>query len=234
MTATPSQQPSALERLPRASFHGLVGIVKSTTISPFVLQIGAMDGVFFDLLNPHLSQGGWQGILIEPLPDMFAALQKTYATHPDLRLVNCAISDHEGTLTLRRINPEAVIKGLLPKEALGMTTGFTDRGFPARDDYQESFAAHMQEMEVPCCLIQKILDQHAVEKVDLVVIDAEGADWLIAKQVDFARYKTRLLCIEYSSLKPDEIQQCYDLMRAQGYDMALCQEDLENLLFYKE
>jgi FkbM family methyltransferase len=208
--------------------------IKNSVASPFVLQIGAMDGVYYDMLNPHLVAGGWRGILIEPLADMFAALQKTYAAQPDLTLLNCAVSDHEGSLTLRRINPQAVADGFLSKEALGMTTGFTDRGFPARDNYQELYAPHMIEVQLPCYPLQNILDAQKVEKIDVVVIDAEGADWLIARQINFARYKTRFLCIEYSSLKPDEVQHCYDLMRSMGYDMALCQEDLENMLFYKE
>ena len=235
MTATvsSSKQPSALDRLPRASFHELTEKVKSLTSVPFVLQIGAMDGVFFDLLNPHLAQGGWRGILVEPLPDMFAALEKTYAAQPELKLINCAISNYEGSLTLRRINPEAVANGLLPKEALGITTGCIDRGFLARSDYTERFAPHMIEVQVPCRPLQNLLDEQGVEGIDVIVIDAEGADWMIAQQIDFARYAPRLFCIEYTSLTPAEIKECCLHMTACGYGLAICQEDTENMIFYK-
>ena len=235
MTTAPQQtkQPSALDRLPRASFYDLAEKVKMLTGTPFVLQIGAMDGILFDILNPNLKQGGWQGLLVEPLPDMFAHLQNTYANYPELKLVNCAISDHEGTLTLRRANPEAIAQGLLPKEALGVTSSYTDRGIHARSDFQERFAAHMLEVQAPCLRLQKLLDDNDVKKIDVIVIDAEGADWLIAQQIDFARYKPRLFCIEYSNLKPDEIKACCAHLSALGYGLAICQEDIENMIFYK-
>ena len=225
---------STFDRLPRASFHALVEKVKASTSNPFVLQIGAMDGVFFDLLQPHLMQGVWHGVLVEPLPDMFAALQKAYAGHPKLKLVNCAVSDHEGTLTFHRINPEAVAKGLLPKEVLGMTTSYSDRGFPARPDYAERFAAHVLDVQTPCKPLQNILDEQGVKKIDVVVIDAEGADWMIVQQIDFTRYNPRLILLEFSSLKPQEISDCSLFLSKQRYGLGLCQEDAENLIFYKD
>jgi len=227
------QQASALDRIPRASFHELAEKIKKIITDPFVLQIGAMDGVFFDLLNPHLIKGGWQGLLVEPLPDMFAALQKNYASQPQLRLVNCAIGEDDGSIVLRRINPDAVMRGLLPPEALGITTMCTDRGLLARDDYKDRFEKHVVEIKAPCRKLQSVLDEHQVKKIDVVVIDAEGADWMIAQQLDFKRYDPSLLCIEYSSLKPDEIRACCLSMSNIGYGLAICQEDMENLLFYK-
>jgi FkbM family methyltransferase len=225
---------STFDRLPRASFHALIERVKNSTENPFVLQIGAMDGVFFDLLHSHLMQGGWRGVLVEPLPDMFASLQKAYAGHPEIKLVNCAVSDHKGALTFHRIDPEAVAKGLLPKEALGMTTSYSDRGFPARADYKERFEAHVLDVQTPCKPLQDILDEQHVEKIDVVVIDAEGADWMIAKQIDFVRYNPRLILLEFSSLKPNEITDCSLFMSKQRYGLGLCQEDMENLIFYKD
>jgi FkbM family methyltransferase len=231
--ASDDERPSALAQLPRASFHELAEKVKLLTPSPFVLQLGAMDGVFFDLLNPHLTKGGWRGILVEPLPDMFAKLQETYAAQKDLKLVNCAISDREGALTLRRIDPEAVASGLLPKGFLGMTTSFTDRGFPARSDYAERLAPHTTTIEVPCLPLEKLLAAHGVDKIDVAVIDTEGGDWQIAKQLDFPHYKPRLFCMEYSHLPPEEIAEACLHLSQRGYALALCHEDPENILFYR-
>jgi FkbM family methyltransferase len=227
------RQSLALNQLPRASFHALAKNVKALTPSPFVLQIGAMDGVLFDLLHPHLIKGGWRGILVEPLPDMFEALQNTYAAQPQLTLVNCAIGDHEGAMALRRIDPKAVAEGLLPKEALGIATGFADRGLFARSDYAARFAAHTVIVQAPCRTLQKLLDEHNVDKIDVVVIDAEGADWLIAKQLDFAYYKPRLFCMEHSHLTAGEIEECYRFLSTRGYSLAVCEEDAENIIFHR-
>ncbi len=223
---------AAINRLPRASFHELARKVKNSVSKPFALQVGAMDGVFFDLLHPLLIEGGWEGLLIEPLPDMFALLQKTYASQPQLKLINCAISDHSGALPLYRIDPEAVTKGFLPKEALGMTTSFSDRGFMGREDYAERFKAHMRKTEVPCrSLLETIGD---IPHIDVAVIDTEGSDWMIAQQLDIARFKTRLICIEYSNLRTDELKECCAHLSERGFALALCEEDTENFLFYRE
>jgi len=223
---------AALNRLPRASFHELARKVKASVSKPFALQVGAMDGVFFDLLHPLLIEGGWEGLLIEPLPDMFALLQKTYASQPQLKLVNCAILDRSGVTSLFRVDPDAVAKGLLPKEALGMTTLFSDRGFMGRKDYAERFKPHMRTTEVPCCsLLETIGD---IPRIDVAVIDTEGSDWMIARQLDFSRYETRLLCIEYSNLRAEEIKECCARLSEGGFGLALCEEDTENFLFYRE
>ncbi len=219
--------------LPVASFHELVGKIKDRTPSPFVLQIGAMDGVFFDLLNQHLTQGGWRGILIEPLPDMFAALQRTYANQCGLDLVNCAIADYDGMIDLHRIDPKAVEENGLPKGLLGMTTSFSDRGFTARADFADKLAAHTLTIKAPCRRLQGVLDERNVDKIDIVVIDTEGADWQIAKQIDFAHYKPRVFCMEFSHLPGEEIAQSCHFLSQRGYAIALCKEDPENILFYR-
>jgi len=231
---THQPSPSAYDGLTRASFHVLADRIANLVEAPFVLQIGAMDGVFFDMLNRHLMKGGWHGVLVEPLPDMFETLQKNYASQPQLKLVNCAISDRKGTLTFHRINPDAVKNGLLPDEFLGMTTSCSDKGFPSRPDYAERLEAHTLKVEAPCQTLQNLLDDQGVEKIDVVVIDAEGADWMILKQLDFARYKPSFLCVEHTSLTSGEIKECAVKMAGLGYGLAICLEDGENMIFYKD
>lgn len=105
-----------MNSVPTASFHQLAAAVKSLVAEPFALQIGAMDGVKFDLLNPHLTKGGWSGLLVEPIADMFEILKATYKDQPQLKLENCAVSDCNGTLTLKRVAPKRWRKAVyLPK-----------------------------------------------------------------------------------------------------------------------
>src|SRR5882672_10107810 len=154
--------------LPGVSFNACVEILKKTmTVPPFVLQIGAMDGVRFDLLHAHLIKGGWRGLLVEPLPDMIEKLRQTYAAHTELVTENCAIANHDGIMTLYRADPAAIEAGILPETSLGMTSAFKDRGLP--QDYT-------QPIEVPCFPLQRVLDRHNVTAINLVVIDTEGAD----------------------------------------------------------
>jgi FkbM family methyltransferase len=225
---------SLLNQLPTASFNALARKVKAAKPSPFVLQVGAMDGIMFDPMHPLLVEGGWRGLLIEPLPDMFRALQKTYAAFPDLQLLNCAIADHDGILKLYRLDPAAIAINGLPPEALGVTTARTDRGFLTRKDYMERLAAHTRTVEVPCCTLPHVLAVQNIAELDVIVIDTEGYDWLIVRQLDLKRYNPPLVCLEYSNLNGDEMQACCMHFITHGYNLGVCREDSENMLFYKE
>lgn len=222
---------------PCASFHGLAARLKTTKPYPFALQIGAMDGVQFDLLNQHLIQQGWQGLLVEPVPDMFAMLQDTYKNQPHIKLANCAISDYDGTLMLRRISPEAVSRGLIPTKSLGMTTSVSSQSILNDPELIKKFpgleAQHIQEISVPCITLQNLLNNKQITHIDLVVIDTEGADWMIAQQLDLESYHPELICIEHTSLSNDDKASCLRHFIIHGYSAYLCLEDMENFLFSK-
>lgn len=225
------------DAFPLSSFHALATkIKKQSAAAPFALQIGAMDGVKFDLLNPHLTQGGWNGLLVEPVGDMFEILQQTYKNQPDIKLVNCAIGKQDGTMTLRRIRPETVAKGLIPEEALGITTEINSKGLLNNPKLFQAFPQLTQddviEFSVPCLTLPNLLHQNGITTLDLVMIDTEGADWMIAQQLDLSRYQPKLICLEHSSLTDGDKRDCLNHFVHAGYNAALCQEDKENFLFF--
>ena len=195
-----------------------------------------MDGIKFDLLHPHLSQGAWGGLLVEPVSDMFEALRDTYKNQPHIMLANCAISDHDGTMMMKRVNPRAIAEGILPEEALGLTTGMM-RGTlnhpNAFKNFPQLTSEHIIEFSAPCFTLPKLLKQGKVDQIDVVVIDTEGADWLIARQLDLALYTPRLICLEHTSLSNEDRNACLQHFLSHGYTGALCQEDRENFLFTK-
>lgn len=222
---------------PHESFHAVTNKILAKQTLPFALQIGAMDGVKFDLLHPHLSRGGWRGLLVEPVGDMFSALQNTYTRQPHLQLVNCAIGDHDGFLTLRRIAPIAVTAGLVGDEALGMTTSMDNRS-PLNNPkllarFPEVRDRLLIETTAPCLTLPSLLDRYAVTAIDLMMIDTEGADWMIARQLDLARYAPQLICLEHTSLSETDRSACVMHFLHHGYRAALCEEDRENYLFMR-
>ena len=218
------------------SFHALVEKIESKTSgSRFALQIGAMDGIKFDLLHPHLINGKWHGLLVEPVPDMFEKLRLTYKGCSQLQFANCAVAGHNGSLTLRRIDPAAVEKGLIPEEALGITSSFADRSLLSHPKFSQAYPEvaknYIRELEIPCCPLNDLLERYDVKAIDLAVIDTEGADWLIIRQLDLKRFAPSVICMEYTDLPENEVQDCYNHFSSYGYRAALCAEDHQNLIF---
>lgn len=223
---------------PTASFHTLAQTLKQQSAEPpFALQIGAMDGIKFDLLHPHLAAGGWRGLLVEPAPDMFAALQKTYAHVNGLEFANCAVGENDGTLSLRRIDPAAISQGLIAEHALGLTTSSMSNSGLNSTAFLNKFpdlASHIIEFTAPAYTLHNLLERYSINVIDLLMIDTEGADWRIARQLDLSRYTPKLICLEHSNLADKERQDCVHHFLNHGYNGALCEEDAENLLFMRD
>ena len=88
----------------------------------FFVQVGAMDGVANDPIHKFVIDKVWRGILIEPMPDMFARLQKNYEGCDGLTFVNCAVTDYEGQIEMTRIDPATAKQQNLPEWTQGIST----------------------------------------------------------------------------------------------------------------
>lgn len=175
----------------------------------FFVQIGAMDGVSYDPIHPHVVKHGWKGLLVEPLPDMMAKLQQHYTNHPGLTFEMVAITEKEETRTLYRIPPEAAQQAGLPGWVAGMSTFTTGK----LDDYKP----HVREQPVTCMKLGTLLAKYNPPKIDVLQIDTEGYDYKILKQFDFARYKPLVINVELVNLDSPEKQALYDLLASQDY-----------------
>ena len=70
------------------------------------LQIGGMDGKRFDPIYAFVKHYRWSGVILEPLPDLFAALTQNYADAPQVTLLNAALMDFDGTREITRVSRE--------------------------------------------------------------------------------------------------------------------------------
>ncbi len=203
----------------------------------FFVQIGAMDGVRFDLFHPFIRKFQWQGVLVEPMPDMFAALKANYAGQAGLSFVNAAIAQQDGSIQMTRLNPEAVKAGLIEEAALGISTTRPDRGewvnANLKPELQTVLQQYRQELTVACLTLPSLLASSHVTTLDVLIIDTEGADWDIAQQLDLSRFMPRLIYFECAHLPPAEISAALKHFMAAGY-RALVDERRFNLLFIRQ
>lgn len=178
-----------------------------------LLQIGAMDGSTFDPVHEYITRYGWNGLLVEPISEQFARLQATYASQPQLQLVQAAIADFDGTATMHRVPASAVEQQHVPKWGLGAASFYTDRnalGFSAAQP-------HLSTEEVCASTLATLLSQHPLQRIDVLQIDTEGHDYHILRQFDFARYKPYVINMELVNLPKDEQSRAKLLLDAAGY-----------------
>src|SRR3989344_5088239 len=85
------------------------------------VEIGAMDGVSFDPLYAVVMKYRWRGLLVEPLPDLFARLKENYKDATGVLFENAAIAEERGEKVMYRVAPQAVQQGLVPPWAGGIS-----------------------------------------------------------------------------------------------------------------
>jgi len=167
----------------------------------FFLQIGANDGFTGDPLYPLITRAdtNWRGVLVEPVAHLFAQLSQRHGQNPALRLERAAIGEQDGTTVIHRLT-------IAPNDSVWLDQiPSLDRATLQEGAEQFGKATHaVVEEEVPSLTVATLLRRHAINQLDLLVIDAEGWDWRILRQFDFGGLRPKLILYEHQHLRADE------------------------------
>jgi len=218
---------SSASQLATPTAHDLLSVLaerlttNKSISSVFALQIGAMDGVQFDPLRPLIIKHAWNALLVEPLPDSFAALQRNYQDVPGIVFANCAISDSAGVLPLYHVPPRVVHEHGLPAWVLGVSSLSRDHVEAQEVFFNSSgftnLMSYVEVAEVKVLTMKDLLDSHGSPVVDVLQIDAEGHDFKILSQWDFTACKPSIINLEYARLSRSERALAVDLLLSTGY-----------------
>ncbi len=190
--------------------------VAQTNKNLFFVQIGANDGVIYDPIHEHVAKHNWQGVLVEPVPHYFEQLKTNYASHPNLTFENVAISNKNEQRDFYRIR-----EGLdfLPEWCNGLGTFNLDVllthkwAIPNLEDY-------VVTEQVSCITLSELLDRHAIQHIDLLLIDTEGFDYQIIQQIDFAQTRPGILLYEHEYFNQQERTECEQRLKQFGYQLS--------------
>jgi len=156
----------------------------------YFVEVGANDP--HDLSQTwHLEQRGWTGVLIEPQPDLAAALRRRRTAK--VYAVACSSPENSGTTMTLHL--------------AGIHSSFDP-------DLNISTLAAEGAVEVPVKTLDEILiDAGAPSPLYLLSIDIEGHEIAAFKGFDFGRWRPRLILIEDLAMDLS----VHRLMRAHGY-----------------
>lgn len=143
----------------------------------FVLQAGAGDGHGSPGLLTRFRTDGWSGLLIEPHPRLFAALETLHAESDRVAVLNLGLSDVAATLNLHSLSPAAQERH--PKAALNRATLIRDRlmgpGITLDD---------IECVEVPVLRLDTVLRELGIDTAQLLVVNAGGHEEQILRGTD--------------------------------------------------
>jgi FkbM family methyltransferase len=185
----------------------------------FFIEIGSNDGSQHDHLRPHILERAWTGIMVEPVPYVFERLRRNYDGIDRVTLENVAIAERDGELSFHYLEDAS------EDERRALPDWYDGIGSFSRDAVL-SHASHIPDLEgrlvsrpVPTLTFESLCERHAVERLDLLLIDTEGYDWRILRSIDLERRRPQLLVYEHYHLSRGEQAECVKHLRRHGYRM---------------
>jgi FkbM family methyltransferase len=171
--------------------------------SVFVVQIGSNDGRTDDPVHQLLTlHPGGGALLVEPVPHLFAQLRATYASKPSFRFANVVIAESPGFQPFYFLRPDTASRlGRLPH--YWSQLGSLDRAH-ILSQLGDRVAPYIQESSLQAVTLPQLLMEHQVRRVDVLHIDAEGADWMILQQLDLEAFPARVILFEVKNLSPED------------------------------
>jgi FkbM family methyltransferase len=156
--------------------------------------------------------------MVEPVPYIFERLRRNYESVPRVILENAAIADHDGEVPFYHLaEPTEEERGSLPDWYDGI--GSLDREFLVGHGTKiADIERRIVDEPVSALTFDSLCAKHGVDAVDLVVVDAEGYDREIIRNIDFTRWRPELLIYEHFHLSEDDRAEAAAAMRAAGYD----------------
>ena len=146
------------------------------------VEVGAFDGYRYS--NTYFLERfrGWHGVLIEPIPESFRLCVRE---RPRSQVFNYALVAPGGpsTLTLAFGGPLSAERGK-PRLKTELDPG-TCYG------WEETY-----EVTVPARSLTAVLEEAAVQSIDFLTLDVEGAEVDALRGLDLARYAPRYVLVE--------------------------------------
>jgi FkbM family methyltransferase len=171
------------------------------------VDIGAHDGVTFSNTYFFEKKRGWNGVCVEPIPEMFAKLKESR----NAVAINACISNKKGKQKFLQVtgagNAE-MFSGILEK--------YDKRHLERVKKEIKERKGKSKIITVPTLLISEILAEQNITHVDYFNIDTEGGELEILKTIDFSA--CQIDCFTVEDLYGDK--RLHQFMKKNGYVLA--------------
>lgn len=191
-----------------------------------ILQVGANDGVLKDPVRDTIVRLGLPGLLVEPLPDVFARLKENYSGQSQVQFANVGVSDEPGEAEIFRIDPDASdlpgwVQGIASFDKAVLLKHAT-----AKDVDTARFVASIQSVRVPVLTMTQLLDRYPnMRNLLALQIDTEGHDYNVLRAAVAADCLPPIINFEHKHLCYETQLKCRELLAERGYAFLSVRSD---------
>lgn len=177
------------------------------------VQVGSCDAGYGDPIVGFVREHGWRGVMVEPVPHVFALLRARHGSNPRLTLQNVAIGDCDGERPFYCLEPLADP----PSPYYNQLGSFSRAHIENHERFFPGVSKHIREIKVPCLRLCSLLQKQGISELDLLHVDAEGADFEVLQTLDFTAVAPRLLLFELGHLPRAQREACAIFLEQRGY-----------------
>jgi FkbM family methyltransferase len=153
------------------------------------VEIGAFDGLSYSN-TWGLAERGWEGLLVEPIPELATKCRENHRRHPQVSITESAIGSHRGVASL-------VLAGELTTANHAQASEYRTKAW-ARPLVTDA------SIEVPMTTLDALLEERKVPtEFDLVVVDVEGYESAVFEGFNLSRWLPRMLIVELADTHPE-------------------------------
>jgi FkbM family methyltransferase len=150
----------------------------------YCVEIGAYDGRTGSATYTF-EKRGWQCLLVEPNPALAEEIRK----HRVCTVVNCAVSDEEGTASF------FVAENVEEMSTLDLT--------PDRREWIEQVGGAVKEITVRTATLDSLLAEAAFPEIQFITIDVEGHEMEVLQGFTLEAHRPRVVIIEDNAASDD-------------------------------
>ena len=176
-----------------------------------LIQIGANDGLRFDILNQYIKKYKTKSILVEPIKKSFNDLIKNYENYNNIIFENVAISVNNQISHLYKIDhsKEEKYKSEHFKGIMSFDKGHLIKHGVKKNDIVKE--------EVKSISINNLIKKHKLNKVDLLFVDAEGYDADIIEDFLKTSLMRPIIIFEYLHVSNKKFKDLVDSLNNKKY-----------------
>ena len=158
-----------------------------------LVQIGAYDGHLYDPIESILLTdiSNLHSYLLEPQKEPYQKLLKKYKKYKNVTPLNYAIHPSKNSFYLYRADAASINNS---SSFLNGTGSFSLR-------HVKKFVGNkklkLNKIKVNCISIDKLIQKYKINKIDILIIDAEGFDYEILKSINFKKLKPQIIRFEH-------------------------------------
>ena len=176
-----------------------------------LIQIGANDGLRFDILNQYIKKYKIKSILVEPIKKTFDDLVENYKNYNNVIFENVAISVNNQISHLYKIDhsKEEKYKSEHFKGIMSFDKGHLIKHGVKKNDIVKE--------EVKSISINNLIKKHKLNKVDLLFVDAEGYDADIIEDFLKTSLMRPIIIFEYLHVSNKKFKDLVDSLNNKKY-----------------